>query len=337
MTPEEEIFDGVVRHQIGLQRLSTANVRQIMAVLRRVDADVVARLANEDVANRARLERFLETIRAIVDSAYTDAFGQLQIDLRALMDYEIQYNADLIGKVLQVETVRPNPEMVWSATFSRPFQGKILREWFTELSTSAFARLRNVIRQGAIEGQTVSQMIQAIRGTKAQGYKDGIADISRRQAEATVRTAINHTATNAKENVYRANNRLIKGVMWVSVLDSRTSAVCRGRSGQIYPIDSGPRPPAHPNCRSTVTPVLKNSYAGLTDDMPGRVSSDMNYDDWLRRQPVAFQNDVLGKDKATLFRQGGLTLDRFIDRQGQEYTLDELKRREAEAWSRSGL
>jgi len=36
-----------------------------------------------------------------------------------------------------------------------------------------------------------------------------------------------------------------------------------------------------------------------------------------------------------LFRQGGLTLDRFVDRAGREYTLDELRRREAAAWEKT--
>jgi Na+-transporting NADH:ubiquinone oxidoreductase subunit NqrA len=64
---------------------------------------------------------------------------------------------------------------------------------------------------------------------------------------------------------------------------------------------------------------------------------DVNYDRWLRRQPVAFQNDVLGVAKGKLFRQGGLTLDRFISRAGDELTLEQLREREFGAWENAGL
>ena len=36
---------------------------------------------------------------------------------------------------------------------------------------------------------------------------------------------------------------------WISVLDSRTTDVCRGRSNKVYEVGVGPIPPAHPNCR----------------------------------------------------------------------------------------
>jgi hypothetical protein len=63
----------------------------------------------------------------------------------------------------------------------------------------------------------------------------------------------------------------------------------------------------------------------------------MTYGDWLRRQSAAVQDDVLGKSKGVLFRRGELPIDRFTDKSGAEYTLDELKRREAEAWEKAGL
>jgi hypothetical protein len=53
------------------------------------------------------------------------------------------------------------------------------------------------------------------------------------------------------------------------------------------------------------------------------VPSTTTYDAWLRKQPQAFQEDVLGKSKAQLFRDG-LTLDKFVDEKGKSYTLAEL-------------
>lgn len=153
------------------------------------------------------------------------------------------------------------------------------------------------------------------------------------------------------------------------------SEICRARDGKIYPIDSGPRPPAHPNCRSTTAPVLKSweslarpgalkperdarriddlfrerlADKGFTPEqiakierdtrasMNGQVAGDLDYSSWLRRQPVAMQNEVMGVTKAALFRKGEIDADRFVDlRTAEPFTLDDLRRRERAAWARA--
>lgn len=347
MAVSDDILDALTAHEIGLQRLSNATVRKMLALLSRSDARIVERLLREDISalSRARQEALLADIRRIVSSAYEDATGQLQIELRRLAEYEGQYQLDMFRHVVPVrlDFISPSADQLWAAVNSRPFQGKLLKDWFTELDAGAFTRLRNVIRAAIVEGRTIDQVVREVRGTRAQGYQDGILQVNRRAAEATARTAIAHTANAARDRLYQANVTLVKAVQWVSVLDGRTSAVCRARDGTVYPVDKGPRPPAHPNCRSSTVPVLKSlREMGIKGDLPastrasmnGQVAADLTYDDWLRKQPRAFQDEVMGKAKGDLFR-AGLTQDRFVSRAGMEYTLDELKQREAATWAKA--
>lgn len=136
------------------------------------------------------------------------------------------------------------------------------------------------------------------------------------------------------------------------------------------------RPPAHINCRSvTVALVDGEGVMNQVGDRPfitdsrtrrqreldfarearergvpiqevrrrwqdraiGRVPKDTTYQDWLGRQPVAFQDDVLGKTKGLLFRKGELKLDKFVDRQGQELTLSQLATQNRSAFVKAGL
>lgn len=69
----------------------------------------------------------------------------------------------------------------------------------------------------------------------------------------------------------------------------------------------------------------------------GTVPAATTYQQFLARQSAAFQDDVLGVTRGRLFRRGELTLDRFVDRSGRQYTLPELARREADAFRRAGL
>ena len=347
MPVNDDFADALTRHQIGLQRLSNATVRKIKALLKRSDARILERLLRDDLTefSRARQEKLLRDIRRIVESIYTDVTGQIRIDLESLAEYEVEFQENLFKRTLPIrfDMTTPAPDQIIAAVNSRPFQGRLLKEWFKGLEEGAFRRLRDTIRTGVVEGITTDQLIRNIRGSSANNYKDGILEISRRGAEATVRTALNHTANAARNELYKRNKSLIKGVQWLSTLDGRTSAICRARDGMVYDVDKGPRPPAHPNCRSSTVPVikswreigLKGLPASTRASMNGQVAADMNYGDWLRKQPVSFQNDVLGERKATLFRKGKLPIDRFVNRVGDELTLDELRRQESEAWEKA--
>jgi SPP1 gp7 family putative phage head morphogenesis protein len=355
VTVNDDLLDRMIDHQIGLSRYSAATVRKIIALLNRVEPDLVAQIVKNDPTevsgtySQKRIEKMLEAIRGILRDAYTVAGRELRADLIELARYEAEFQLDLFSHVLPIEwdVVSPTPEQLKAAVDSRPFQGALLKEWVKGLEEGTARRLRDNIRMGYVEGESIDKIVRRIRGTRAQGYRDGVLETSRRGAEAMVRTAVNHTANAAREDLYAQNTDLIKGVRWVSTLDSRTSAVCRGRDGKVYPVNSGPRPPAHINCRSTTVPVTK-SFRELGIDlddvapstrasMDGQVPEGMSYSAWLRTKPPAFQDDILGKSKGKLFRDGAIDLDRFVDRAGREYTLDELRRRESAAFTKAGL
>jgi len=71
--------------------------------------------------------------------------------------------------------------------------------------------------------------------------------------------------------------------------------------------------------------------------MVGPVPATTTYDSWMRTQSRAFQEDTLGIAKAKLFREGGLKLDKFVDRNGGELTLEQLAKRERQAFVDAGL
>src|SRR6185437_7047142 len=65
-------------------------------------------------------------------------------------------------------------DQVYAAALARPFQGRLLRDWAANLEQSRMGLIRNTIRAGYVEGQTTSEIIQRIRGTRALRYQDGI-------------------------------------------------------------------------------------------------------------------------------------------------------------------
>lgn len=69
--------------------------------------------------------------------------------------------------------------------------------------------------------------------------------------------------------------------------------------------------------------LIKKEQTTWTADNVGRVPVKTTYDDWLRTQPSAFQDDALGKGKAALFRDG-MKLDKYVDEVGRELSLKQL-------------
>ena len=96
-----------------------------------------------------------------------------------------------------------------------------------------------------------------------------------------------------------------------------------------------------PKTRDALPYGTKGSYdtyaRGRVRELTGQVPASVNYQEWLGRQSVEFQEDVLGKTKAKLYRDGNLKLDKFVNRAGDELTLSELAQREAQAFRSAGL
>lgn len=355
-TTNQRIEDELTERDVMLERYKRGLTIRMLNLLARVEEDVLAQLVRVDpvgakgpAQKAARLARLLTAVQARINQ-YAEALdSDVLPELSDLAVDEGRYGYRLLSELppVALETVAPAAATLRAAVLSRPFQGRLLREWVRDHPAATQMRLRGAIRQGVAQGETIDQMVRRIRGTAASGYRDGVMAVNRRGAEAMVRTAVNHTVSAAREATYAANADLVKGVKWVATLDSRTSETCRGLDGQVFPLNKGPRPPAHVNCRSSTTPVLRSwkelgiplgdAPPGTRASMDGQVPATQTYSTWLRKRPAAFQDEVLGKTKAALFRRGGLELDKFIDAQGRAYTIKELRRRVPKAFERAGL
>lgn len=350
----EKLNERATRHQVYLLRYSGSVRNKLIAHLNRVEDDLLAQIrkrADAGTFTEWRLNKILEDVRDILKDAQSESYGILRDDLLSFVSYEVEHAEEGLRSALEVEfnITRPAPAQLRAAVLSRPFQGRILREWVSELTDAQRRNVRNAIRIGFTEGESIDAIVRRIRGTRAQQFRDGIFETTRRQAEALVRTAVNHTATKARDYLYEENADIVKGVQWVSSLDGRTSEICMARDQRVYPLGSGPRPPAHPNCRSTTAPVLRDASEifgrdvgklpeGTRASIDGQVAGGTTYNDWLKKQPVEVQDEVLGPTKGKLFRDGGMSVDRFVDeRTGHVYSLDELRRRDAEAFRAAGL
>lgn len=343
------ILDLQIRRALYVHRYGSQLVNETVAFLNEhVFPDILGRLL-------ARLERIklrgydsgfdttknyvrlLGDVTSLTKQGTQEARKALSVALRELAKLEsASARQSLLDAVpLEVDFGGVNLQAV-QAVVSQPINGRRLEEWFDGLSRDLQRRISEQIGIGMATGETTDQMVRRIRGTRANGFEDGVLATTRRQAEMIVRTSVNHVSAQAREQTYAANSNVIKGVQWVSTLDTRTSDICKGLDGKVFPLDDGPRPPAHPNCRSTTVPVLKSwqeigikakeAPASTRASMNGQVPDSLTYGDWLRNQPAAVQDEALGKGKARLFREGRIEVRELVGVTGKPLTLEQLRR-----------
>ena len=353
-TANEKLQTATIDHGHDIIRYQNQVVYKVIALLNRTDKDLfvqlTAALQQLPVSQFTveRLDSLLASVRQINAAAYQKIRHDLQTELADLVAYEQGYQQQLFQNTLPVafEVATVPVAQVVSSAMARPFQGRLLSEWMAGLEAEKAAKIRDAIRIGYVEGQTIQEMVTRLRGTKAKQYQDGILEITRRNAETIVRTAVSHTANHTRQKFAEANDDLVKGIKWISTLDGKTSPICQSRDGKVYPVDSGPRPPAHPNCRSSTSYVLKSWKElgidlkefpeGTRASMSGQVPANVTYNEWLKGKSATFQNEVLGPTRAKLFREG-MPVDRFVNKAGDRLTLDELRKRDAEYFRKAGI
>lgn len=347
-----KLLNSTVKNQVYLEGLKASQASQFTAFLKRIDLDLRERLTAEDLTDfsRSRLEKLLKSIEKTINGIFDEYYEDLAGHLVDIGQYEAEFEIDnLVNSIASelFEPVIPSPEQVRSAVFNNPLSvrgadgGKLLESFIKGWMSSDVKMLTGQIRQGFFEGQTNFEILRNIRGTKAKNYSDGALAVVDRHAKTIVRTAVQHTASTARMQTWIKNG--IKQYTWLSTLDGRTSTICRSLDQEIYDIGKGPVPPIHLNCRSTTMAKLPSKYDYLDKgatraSKEGPVDAKLGYYEWLKRQDGDFQDEVLGPARGKLFRDGGLSVERFkqlqLDKNFKSLTLDEMRRKEKAAFER---
>jgi hypothetical protein len=364
-TVNEILADESVAHAISLDKYKLGVVRRIIALLNKSDASLTTALAEAlerlpaDSFTVERLERLLGDVREINVTAYAQVSEALQTELKAFSVYESGWQLSLFESSIPKPVLVRLPlagltgDQVYAAAMARPFQGRLLKDWASNIEAGRMERVRSAVRLGYLEGKTTDQIVRTIRGTRVNNYADGFLERSRKDLATIVRSAVSHTAATAREELSKANGSILKADRWVSTLDDHTSSPCRIRDHLQYTVGThkpiGHKIPwlqgpgkLHFSCRSTSSPVTKSwrelgipvdeMTKGQRASMDGQVPAETNYSDWLSRQSDARKIEVLGPVRYQMYK-AGRSLESFYSPSGEWLTLKQLKERDDAALS----
>ena len=353
--PSKAYINIAIKRQAILERVKSGEVKNFATEIKKIETLVRRTIFQLDeelsALPRTRLNNLLallEQDQGKIFQAATTAFLERSADIAAV--YMSQELLDLKNTV-DVRGTRLNRftnKEVFKKVVQRPLatDGDLLEPWLKKFTDNETRRVSNAVRRGHSQGLTNQEMVQRIIGTKKANYKDGLMQTTRRNASTVVRTSVQHVASSARQEVWEANKDVVQRYQFLATLDGVTSKICRTLDNQEFEFGKGPIPPVHPNCRSTTIPVLNDKFSFLSkgrtrSGVGGPVDAKTSYYDWLKNQDEATQIDVLGEARAKLFKDGGLTVERFrklqFDKNFTPLTLEGMQKLEPEAFKKAGL
>lgn len=337
------IIDIATRHQVLLERLKAGKIRDYKKVVKWFERDLIAKANSLGVNSineltKKELNSLISYSTELSKKYQTVAVDDLTKDLSKLAKDDALFERDAIKSVVKGAAVNSAANVAYAAALASPISatGELLKPFIKNWSQTRINQVNGVIRKGYKEGQTLSQMTQLIRGTRANNFKDGLTSLQTRQAEAVIRTSVQHVSATARMQTWEANSDIIQAYKWRSTLDGRTTQRCRSLDGLEFEMGRGPMPPIHINCRSTINFVLDPSLGldaldkGATRSaLGGEVSAKQTYYDWLKKQPKGFQEQAIGVQRTKWLTDGKLTAKQFaalnLDKNFNPLTLAEMK------------
>ena len=349
-----------LRHAIHLERLKAGQVDKITRFLsKEVMPDLLGQIETRmtgvqraTTAKRiTRLKAMSNSVSGLIKGGMSNVNKTLRKDLTAMGFTESSWQLGAIkdSMPIQIGMTAPNIATLQSIVTTRPMRGRLLKSWLNELGTNASNEVMRQINIGLVQGEAIPTIVSRVRGSAAASFKDGIAAKVIRDAQILTRTAVNNVVTQAREITYAANENVVKGVRYLATLDARTTEICAGLDGKVFPINEGERPPMHLQCRSTTVPILKsfkelgipakNLPLGTRASMNGQVPATMTYPKWLKKMDSspktrAIVDEALGKGKAALWRRGRVPIEKFTDAKHRILTLKQLEKIEARTIAR---
>ena len=133
-----------------------------------------------------------------------------------------------------------------------PYAGKMFSDRIWDNKDALVKYIQQDLTVGIIRGDSIQKMARQLK-------KD--LNVLYYQAERLVRTETNYAMNQAHLKGYK-DSGVVEKYEFLAAHDKRTSKLCRDLDGQMFELSKAVvgenYPPMHPNCRSTVVPVLED-------------------------------------------------------------------------------
>lgn len=254
MPRKQDILNEALQHQVRVEGLAVDIADRAKRKLARMGSAALKRLSGSELTDlvASDIEKVLREIQRDELQTMVDALDTLTPQLEKLAAYEATYTTKALRaaseriKILSLETGE-----AYQAALTNPLAatGQMLDAFTADWTERQAAKVSQLIGKGYANGWTNQQMAQAIRGTKATGYQDGLIEDIGKSADLVVRTSVQHVAGAARMETWAKNDDVLEGYRVLATLDTHTCPICAAiDNDQVYQTGEGPTPPFHIGC-----------------------------------------------------------------------------------------
>ena len=289
------VFDFITRQQVYLEGVKNFQAKDANRYLKLIADNVSSILRKLGVQTLgelsvAQLRKLITTVVKAANKALENFGTQFLLDVKQIsfIDTRIQKAAWAI-MTPDIDLTRITGSSVWTAAKNRivPAFGRTLKDQIVNFAALTKDKLRTRINTGFANNDTVSDVERDIVAMEPGSMMKGVAS----NLYGIIHTALQHVTTTVTEVIGR---EVYDCYEWCSIIDSRTSDICKERNRTVYRYGEGPQPPAHGYCRSRTVPCPCGEGIG----------SVPSYQKWLTTQPDAFLRDVFGASTADKIKSG---------------------------------
>lgn len=352
MTVNQSITDSLIQHQTHYVRLSKSETKKIEKVFKKYNIKTLSELRGiRSIKKKKDARNLLKEIKKINEQLFEELLELSNKRFSAVYAEEIAFISALYQKT--VDKAFPKSDFEFETPDEKEYypdeliiggQGKIVQgkliidgtPFSTQLEALAGINYRKIEQKFnyAFASGEGFEFLEEELGAEPESFIPKTAQ----QFASIFLTALFLIQDEAFNDFYQENKEVFPYGYYVAVLDNKTTPICMSLHGNRYPINEGPRPPQHYNCRSQFIMEADLDHAlghlypyNIIKDKMGHVKVYKDFGEFLRKQPKSFVEDILGIQRAKLFLDNNLPLKKYIDiNDNRFYTLDEMKKKNKE-------
>lgn len=364
MASEYSYLDLINRREVSVSQFSThllkeyglANLDEAYRAARLILLDA------EEITSRTKLNQILSEINKTVTPMTAASNAAITAQLNAFGAAEAVFAATTLKQFTEQKVKTPAKKKtidyieksIMSLESGTSSVAGVWSEFIKDNTDNLTKTINNQIKTGYANQESTQAIVKRIKAS-TQG-------VSTNAIERLVRTGTAHYSQQAN-NYFIEDNKDLELWEWpITVWDSRRSLICTsieaeyGKTG--WPAGKSPigYPTWHWGCRSIVRalprgvrpeglkPAIQGKqgeaaseafdrktaptpkYTGRSDRAfeATQIPVNTQLSKFIRDQPIWYQNQLLGKTKATAFRAGKLDLSDITDKQLKPLTLEQL-------------
>lgn len=159
-----------------------------------------------DPAQVRQLDALIAQLNAMRQPAWQTGQAAAEDELTKMAEAEPEDQRDLFTFLLPgIRLVAPSLVGMAAGALTAPFQGRGLRQWFSDAAQDDAKRIRQAVYLGAAAGEDPATVARRVVGTAAAQGRDGATQTSRNHIDTIVRSATVHFSAYARDQFYRAN------------------------------------------------------------------------------------------------------------------------------------